>query len=153
MQSSMRAEVPQVARARLRKVALLPVVLLVLAALALPALPLGTGSENYARRWSERFGSVSSIRAARAAFPEVGSRDFENGEWIFFVSDDSHGDPWGGTVVAKDSRGDVRAFYGHVCGHVQLGDARSLNETYQLLSESYGATLAEGARKAARISN
>jgi len=41
----------------------------------------------------------------------------DNGEWMFGLAQGSHG-IWkrgGGTVVTKDSNGDIRSFRGHVC--------------------------------------
>jgi hypothetical protein len=46
----------------------------------------------------------------------------------------------GGTLVVKDSRGNVRAFFGHVCGgdylDMELRFTKSLDHFYKLLHES-----------------
>jgi hypothetical protein len=141
-------------RSTLRKLALVPVVLLagvVVYPLVLELLPMGSGSVKYSRLWRGRFVDLSAVQAARSAFPQVRAREFENGEWILLVSDNSHGDPWGGTVVTKDSKGEVKTFYGHVCGRADTGsESKSLSDVYRVLSKRYGTTPDEGERKAAR---
>ena len=43
---------------------------------------------------------------------------FPNGEWVFGIAVQSHKFVTkGGTVVLKDSRGQVSIYYGHVCSH------------------------------------
>lgn len=43
--------------------------------------------------------------------------EFDNGDWVAMLYADSHSkDPAGGTVVARDSNGNVKAYSGHVCG-------------------------------------
>lgn len=94
---------------------------------------LGTGDPGYAERWQWRIQSLSDPDAAQAKFPEVEILRFNNGEWVFGVSDDSHSSAHGGTVVTKDSAGNTRAFFGHVCGprfFERLRDAKSLKEFY-----------------------
>jgi hypothetical protein len=73
----------------------------------------------------------------------------------FLVSANSHGNPWGGTVVTKDSDGQVRTFYGHVCGHADIGmETKSLADVYRRFSTSYGPTPEEWIRmQAARQKN
>ena len=60
-----------------------------------------------------------------AADPDVVVLRFANGEWVFGKSQDSHA--WwrhgGGTLVIRDSRGRVRAFFGHMCGARYMEDA------------------------------
>jgi hypothetical protein len=77
---------------------------------------LGKGSPAYAAKWRARLHPLSDPDAARATHPEIEVLRFGNGEWVIGVSDDSHASHWGGTVVVKDSTGQVRAFFGHVCG-------------------------------------
>jgi hypothetical protein len=50
--------------------------------------------------------------------PDLEFVTFPNGEWIIGFAQNSHGISvrGGGTLVVKDSRGNVRAFFGHVCG-------------------------------------
>lgn len=31
---------------------------------------------------------------------------------------DSHGEPGGGTIVSRDSSGEIHIFFGHVCGRL-----------------------------------
>lgn len=94
---------------------------------------LGTGDPEYAEKWHGRIQLLSDPDAARAQFPEVEILRFDNGEWVFGVSDDSHSSAHGGTVVTKDSAGNTHAFFGHVCGprfFERLRDAKSLKEFY-----------------------
>lgn len=78
---------------------------------------------------------------ALEANPLVSSKAYPSGEWASGLSQDSHG-LWrsgGGTVVVKDSRGGVHAYFGgHVCGPGFLGDyllaeTKSLDEFYEKL--------------------
>ena len=89
---------------------------LVLYPCAAGLLPMGTGSTEYASEWSARLQALNSIEQAQSLYPEIRGRSLANGDWILVVSSNSHGNPWGGTVVTKDNHGLVRAFYGHVCG-------------------------------------
>ena len=64
---------------------------------------------------------------------------FDDGAWLFGLCQSSHG-VWkrgGGTVVVKDSKGQVRAFFGHVCGDGALGDRWEQDS----LAEYYHETL------------
>ena len=96
----------------------------------------GEGSPEYARWWGTAFRKVSDPESAKALYPEVAVKRFDNGEWIFGISLDSHASIRGGTIVLKDSTGRVRAFFGHVCGpapgflEAALIDARSLADVY-----------------------
>lgn len=74
----------------------------------------GTGSTWLARRWVRRFQDIKSAQEASAKY-KVAQRDFADGSWIFGVAVGSHGNPWGGTVVTRDSTGQTRVFFGHVC--------------------------------------
>ncbi|UCC22296.1 MAG: hypothetical protein JSW23_10970 [Planctomycetota bacterium] len=97
---------------------------------------MGSGSQRYARKWSRRFEPLNSIEEAISVCPNIFTLEFPNGEWLFWVSADSHGNPFGGTIVTRDSRGDINAFFGHVCGGAALRGA-SLDEVYEYLSEYY----------------
>jgi hypothetical protein len=77
---------------------------------------MGEGSARRAEVWQERLRDVPDPDAARQAFPVVVWKRFGSGEWVFGVCEDSHMNPNGGTIVLKDSRGRLRAFFGHVCG-------------------------------------
>lgn len=71
------------------------------------------------------------------------TKKYDNGEWIVGVGKDSHGFfaklNGGGTLVVKDSRGDIRCFLGHVCGPGGLRDrlscTMSLDDFYKELIE------------------
>ncbi len=109
-------------------------------------LPMGDGSPRYARKWSTRLAEVSSPQQARELYDQAGVREFTNGDWLVWVSDNSHGNPWGGTVVTKDNRSGVRAFYGHVCGRAFVhGD--TLEDAYRYLDDFYGSSPADYRRK------
>ncbi len=101
-------------------------------AIALPSIS-GSGSPWLARRWVKRFENIESISEAADKY-SVASRDFGDGTWIFGVSVGSHGNPFGGTVVTKDSTGHTRVFFGHVCTESRLAytlsKCSSLEETY-----------------------
>ncbi|HBF34137.1 TPA: hypothetical protein DDW35_06200 [Candidatus Sumerlaeota bacterium] len=93
----------------------LPVVL-VLFFIVLIFPPMGEGSRLSAKKWMRNFSNISTPRQAQKTYPSVVVKTFENGEWVFGICKDSHSSMFGGTVVVKDSRGTVRAFFGHVCG-------------------------------------
>jgi hypothetical protein len=69
--------------------------------------------------------------------PDYAYHRFDNGEWVMGIGRNSHGSSVGGTVVLKDSRGQVRFFVGHVCGpsgHMTLVDfTANLDEFYKSL--------------------
>lgn len=54
----------------------------------------------------------------RAEHPGIEVVRFPNGECVIGLAQNSHGlfVRGGGTIVVKDSRGNIRAFFGHVCG-------------------------------------
>jgi hypothetical protein len=92
------------------------------------------GSPEYAAHWRTVFNGYSDPDSAKAAQPEIVSKRFANGEWAFAIDRDSHAFRDGGTVVIKDSKGRVRAFFGHVCGAVIdriLRNADSLDGVYK----------------------
>ena len=78
--------------------------------------PMGTGSKRFAKKWAKKFESIKTLEEAKTEYSWLKFREFKNGEWIFGISSNSHGNPWGGTVVTKDSKGQIRCFFGHVCG-------------------------------------
>ncbi len=97
-------------------------------------LGYGEGSPAHAQRWKEAFEGLPDPETAQSQYPEVVAKRYANEEWIFGVCEDSHSSPWGGTVVVKDSRGQVRAFFGHVCGsralEIGLQQSDSLDDFY-----------------------
>lgn len=96
--------------------------------------PVVIGSPTYAKEWKERFEDLPDPEVAKARYPDVETKKYTNGEWIFGVCRDSHGPPPRDTIVVKDSRGPVRAFFGHVCGaellKYQLENSTSLDDFY-----------------------
>jgi hypothetical protein len=77
---------------------------------------MGDGSPKDAHKWRDRFQAIPDPETARNRYSEIHVKQFENGEWIFGICTDSHSSHRGGTVVVKDSRGAIRAYFGHVCG-------------------------------------
>jgi hypothetical protein len=68
-------------------------------------------------KWANQLGEYPNLDAAQAADNRIWGKRFADGQWVFGLSQDSHGSPLtGGTVVVKDSRDGVRVFFGHVCG-------------------------------------
>jgi len=77
-----------------------------------------SGSPRLAREWKSKLEAFPSYDEAKRQDPEIEGRQFRNGEWVCGFACNSH-NRWhrgGGTLVVKDSRGDVRVFFGHVCG-------------------------------------
>ncbi len=96
------------------------------------------GSPELAQEWKAVLEPLADPESAREKHPLVVSKRFATGEWVFGFCRDSHGllQRGGGTMVIKDSRGEVRAFFGHVCGagYLELVDApQSLDEFYNSL--------------------
>src|SRR5262245_10668661 len=76
------------------------------------------GSPDLAARWKAELIEYRTPDEAQTRNPDVIVIKFDNGEWLFGLCRSSHG-AWrsgGGTVVVKDSKGQIRAFFGHVCG-------------------------------------
>ena len=95
------------------------------------------GSPELAAEWQAELSRYRTPEEAQAADPDVIVLRFDNGEWVFGRCQSSHG-MWkrgGGTVVVKDSKGQVRAFFGHVCGEGMLGatwERTSLDRYYDV---------------------
>jgi hypothetical protein len=101
-----------------------------------------SGSPKLAEEWRATLVPIHDPDEAAARVPHVQIIRFPDGEWVVGLSANSHG-IWvrgGGTVVVKDSRGQVRAFFGHVCGSGMLkgafGSTKSLDEFYKQLEGS-----------------
>jgi len=94
------------------------------------------GSPALAAEWKAELSQFQSPEEAQAKDPKVIVRRFPDGSWVFGRCQSSHG-MWkrgGGTVVVKDSKRQVRAFFGHVCGDENLGavwEHWSLDEYYR----------------------
>lgn len=79
--------------------------------------------------------------AALQLHPEWAAVRFPSGEWLFGCGVNSHGfGPGHGTLVLKDSRGQVRIFFGHVCGendwvYYRHADVHSPDALYARLTE------------------
>jgi hypothetical protein len=123
---------------RAAKVVLLVVCTVVGVFLLLPAPGIdNSGSPELALQWKAVLEPLPDPERAKQAERAVQGRRFENGEWAFGLCRNSHHaykGKGGGTLVVKDSRGDVRVFFGHVCGprflEAQLEQAASLDDLY-----------------------
>ena len=76
------------------------------------------GSVKLATVWRDTLQKYKTPDEAKGHVRNLEVAHFKNGEWAFGLSQNSHG-AWlrgGGTVVVKDSRGNIRVFFGHVCG-------------------------------------
>jgi hypothetical protein len=96
------------------------------------------GSPELAAQWVTILDTFADPKEAERNVPNVQGKRFANGEWVFGLCRDSHGYQKGrGTLVVKDSRGDTRIFFGHVCGprylESELSRLQSLDEFYQRL--------------------
>jgi hypothetical protein len=81
------------------------------------------GSPALAAEWKADLSQYRTPEEAQAKNKDVIVVRFDDGAWVFGRCQSSHG-VWkrgGGTVVVKDSKGRVRAFFGHVCGEGALG--------------------------------
>ena len=75
------------------------------------------GYPELAAEWRSLLGRFEEPDSASAENKRIWVIHCDNGEWIFGVAQGSHG-LWrrgGGTVVTKDSNGDMRSCRGHVC--------------------------------------
>ena len=52
--------------------------------------PMGKGSPVYAEQWKKAFETVPSFEAAKAKYPQVVGKQFDDGSWVFGVELDSH---------------------------------------------------------------
>ncbi len=77
------------------------------------------GSAELASEWKANLEPLTvSADDLRKDHPDLEVVLFSNGEWVIGTDKNSHGlfARGGGTIVVKDSRGQIRAFFGHVCG-------------------------------------
>lgn len=75
------------------------------------------GSPELASAWRKLLSEFGDPNSAASANERIWVIHCENGEWMFGLAQGSHG-IWkrgGGTVVTKDSNGDLRSYRGHVC--------------------------------------
>lgn len=103
-----------------------------------------SGSPTLAAEWRDYLSQFADPDAAEAGSDSILVHRFTNGEWVFGRSQNSHG-IWyrgGGTVVVRDSKGQTRAFFGHVCGEGHFGfgkpdpDLANLAEFYKRMEEA-----------------
>ena len=122
------------------------------------------GSKKYACKWKEQLETCHSLDKASELFtcyrigttpegriqyiPDVKPTEarplaliqsFADGSWIVCVHAPSHGPrsgPGAGTAVAKDSRGRVTAYFGHICDRIWVSGA-TLEAFYLALEEAY----------------
>jgi hypothetical protein len=101
---------------------------------------LGRGSPEHAAKWKAVLESVSNPELVKTRYPFAATKRYADGSWICGLSEDSHAGRDGGTIVVKDSTGNVRAFFGHVCGPDMLQEvisrSNSLAEFYYTVSTS-----------------
>ena len=116
---------------------------------------LGTGSYKHAKLWKEKLSTCNSLDDVRQQFNCGRYRanpggfytyirdpntfkdgntwallyDFPNGDWIAMTYANSHNTWGGGTVVTRDNTGDIKIFFGHVCG-TPPSHGESLEELY-----------------------
>jgi len=103
----------------------------------------GHGSVKEADRLKAVIEQIPRPEAGPVADEEYAFKRFENGEWVMGIGRDSHAlmsmYRGGGTLVVRDSRGQVRCFFGHVCGRrglaMYLHEAETLDEFYKGLVE------------------
>jgi hypothetical protein len=101
------------------------------------------GSEEYARQWRIQLLACQSLDEIKQHFncfvieetadgatkrisvsdvvegrPQALLKSFADGRWIACAHASSHGAPGGGTIVSRDSSGEIHVFLGHVCGHL-----------------------------------
>jgi hypothetical protein len=82
-----------------------------------PRLVYPHGLPSAARRLKAEMGPIPDPESALQRHPNWAAIRFNNGEWVFGYGISTHEFTLGhGTQVVKDSRGQVRIFFGHVCG-------------------------------------
>ena len=122
---------------------------------------LGTGSYKHAKLWKDKLSTCNSLDDVRQQFNCGRYRanpggsytyirdpntvkdgntwallyDFPNSDWIAMAYASSHNTWGGGTVVTRDNTGNIRVFFGHVCGR-PFSRGESLEEIYATLNGS-----------------
>lgn len=107
----------------------------------------GRGSLREATKLKKIVERIPNPEVGIGTVHEYASKRFKNGEWVLGIARDSHGIMsafnGGGTMVVKDSRGQVRCFFGHVCGSGAQSEfwctdnSQSLDQFYARLIESF----------------
>jgi hypothetical protein len=118
---------------------------------------MGAGSYEYARQWRRQLLACQSLEDVKQHFncfvmewsaggggtrvevtetvagrPHALLKSFPDGRWIACAHADSHGEPGGGTIVSRDSSGEIHIFFGHVCGRL-YARGETLEEFYASL--------------------
>lgn len=106
---------------------------------------LRSGSEEYAREWKAQLLACQSLDEVKQHFncfiiegradgavmwvpvtetvkgrPRALLKSFPDGRWIACAHADSHSEPGGGTIVSRDSTGEIHVFFGHVWGNLSV---------------------------------
>lgn len=118
---------------------------------------MGAGSYKCARQWRKQLLACHSLDEVKQHFncfviegtsggggtrvevtetvagrPHALLQSFPDGRWIACAHADSHGEPGGGTIVSRDSSGEIHIFFGHVCGRL-YAKGETLEEFYTSL--------------------
>ncbi|MCX5646287.1 MAG: hypothetical protein NTZ17_16645 [Phycisphaerae bacterium] len=118
---------------------------------------MGAGSYKCARQWRKQLLACHSLDEVKQHFncfviegtsggggtrvevtetvagrPHALLQSFPDGRWIACAHADSHGEPGGGTIVSRDSSGEIHIFFGHVCGRL-YAKGETLEELYTSL--------------------
>jgi len=77
----------------------------------------GPTQDEFVRQTSVALEATNSAEEAEATIADCGTVRFPSGEWVTGVGVNSHSSKRAkGTLVLRDSRGQVKSFVGHVCG-------------------------------------
>ena len=118
---------------------------------------MGRGSRQPAREWRVQLLACQSLEEVKQHFncfviewrvdgggtkvrvtemvggrPRALLKSFSDGRWIACAHADSHSEPGGGTIVSRDSAGEIHVFFGHVCGDLHAR-GETLEEFYTSL--------------------
>jgi hypothetical protein len=77
----------------------------------------GPTQDEFIRQTSAALETATSAEEAEATIADCGTVRLPSGEWVTGVGVNSHSSKRAkGTLVLRDSRGQVKSFVGHVCG-------------------------------------
>ena len=113
---------------------------------------LGTGSRIFARIWRRQLLACQSLDEVKQHFNCIGTegsstveptkpklgrpwaliKSFPDGRWIACAYADRHGAWGGGTIITRDSSGEIHIFFCHVCGQL-YAKGETLEEFYTSL--------------------
>ena len=102
---------------------------------------MGTGSSAYAKKWAKKFKYLHSIEEAKNSYPQLFIYKFSTQKWIIGICDDSHSSRLGGTIVIRDSEGNIYCFFGHVCGpgylkNIKILQLKNMKEVLNFLTKN-----------------